>query len=77
MSAYADLQQITHRFYYYLDERRYADLVSLMREDCVWHRQGKVLKGHGMVMEALNQRPATQIIRHVITNTFLERKGPG
>jgi hypothetical protein len=77
MSAYTDLLQITHRFYYYLDERRYEDLVALMREDCVWHRQGKVLKGRGMVMEAMHQRPASQIIRHVITNVFLEREGAG
>ncbi len=71
-APYAELVQITHRFYYYLDEWRYNDLVALMREDGVWHRQGKILKGRAQVLAALNERPRTQIIRHVITNAFLE-----
>ena len=70
-TPYAELVQLTHRFYYYLDEWRYTDLVALMREDGVWHRQGKVLKGHAQVLAALEERPRTQIIRHVITNAFL------
>ena len=72
MSAYPDLLQLTHRFYYCLDEFRYQDLASLMREDGVWHRQGKVLKGRAQVVAALEERPRTQRIRHVITNAFLE-----
>jgi hypothetical protein len=72
MSAYSDLLQLTHRFYYYLDEFRYRDLVGLMRKDTVWHRQGKVLKGHKQVLAALAERSRTMRIRHVITNTFLE-----
>jgi hypothetical protein len=73
-SAYSELLQITHRFYYYLDEQRYKDLVALMRPDGVWHRQGKVLKGHAQVMAAMQERPSTQIIRHLITNAFLEQE---
>jgi SnoaL-like domain len=72
MSAYTELVQITHRFYYYLDEMRYNDLAGLMREDGVWHRQGKVLKGRAQVLAAMHERPATQVIRHVISNAFLE-----
>ncbi len=72
MSAYPDLLQITNRFYYCLDEFRYHDLAALMREDGVWHRQGKVLKGRAQVLAALEERPRTQRIRHVITNAFLE-----
>jgi len=72
MSAYPELLQITNRFYYCLDEFRYQDLADLMREDGVWHRQGKVLKGRAQVLAALEERPRTQRIRHVITNAFLE-----
>lgn len=72
MTAYAELVQQTHRFYYYLDEMRYDDLVGLMREDGVWHRQGKVLKGRAQVLAAMHERPSTLVIRHVITNAFLE-----
>jgi SnoaL-like domain len=70
-SPFEDLLQLTHRFYWYLDEMRYADLVAVMREDAVWHRQGKVLKGHAQVLAAMAERPRTQRIRHVITNAFL------
>jgi len=76
-SAYSELQQITHRFYYYLDEQRYEDLVALMRPDARWHRQGKILEGQAAVLAALNERPRTQIIRHLITNTFLDRSSDG
>src|SRR5262245_6467524 len=74
MSAYPELLQITNRFYYYLDEFRYQDLAALMREDGVWHRQGKVLKGRAQVIAALEERPRTQRIRHVITNAFLSEE---
>lgn len=70
-ASFADLLQLTHRFYYYLDEMRYKDLVALMREDGVWHRQGKVLKGHAQVLSAMEERPRSQRIRHIITNAFL------
>jgi hypothetical protein len=76
-SSFSDLQQLVHRFYYYLDERRYQDLVDLMRRDAVWHRQGKILRGREEVMAALNQRPASQVIRHVITNMFLDQESEG
>jgi hypothetical protein len=72
MSAYPELLQLTNRFYFYLDEFRYQDLAALMREDGVWHRQGKVLKGRAQVLAALEERPRTQRIRHVITNAFLD-----
>ena len=46
-----------------------------MREEAVWHRQGKVLKGHGEIRAALDERPRTQRIRHVVTNAFSYRVG--
>jgi hypothetical protein len=70
-SAFEELQQLTHRFYYYLDESRYPDLVAAFREDGIWHRQGKALKGHAQVRAAMEERPRTQRTRHIITNAFL------
>lgn len=65
------LLQLTHRFYYDLDEFRYAELVAAFREDGVWHRQGKALKGHAQILAALQERPRTMRTRHVISNAFL------
>jgi hypothetical protein len=70
-AMFEDLQQLTHRFYYYLDENRYADLVATFRDDGVWHRQGKALKGHAQILAAMQERPRTMRTRHVITNAFL------
>ena len=66
-----ELLQLTHRFYYDLDESRYPELVAAFREDGVWHRQGKQLKGHAQIMAAMQARPRTQRTRHVISNAFL------
>jgi SnoaL-like protein len=70
-TMFDDLLQLTHRFYFYLDESHYADLVATFREDGVWHRQGKALKGHAQIMAAMQERPRTQRTRHVISNAFL------
>jgi hypothetical protein len=66
-----ELAQLTYRFYYLLDECRYAELVAAFGDDGVWHRQGKRLEGHAQIMAALQGRPRTQRTRHVITNPFV------
>jgi hypothetical protein len=68
---FEELLQLIHRFYYYLDESRYDDLVAAFRADGVWHRQGKALKGHAQIMAAMEERPRTQRTRHVISNVFV------
>ena len=54
-----------------LDERRYGELVSLMTEDAIWHRQGQSLRGHAQILAALAQRSPTQRIRHLVTNLLV------
>ena len=70
-TTYEDLLQLTHRFYYDLDESRYTQLVAAFRDDGVWHRQGKALKGHAQIRAAMDERPRTMRTRHVISNAFL------
>lgn len=62
------LLQLTNRFFYCLDEFRYRELVDSMVPEGTWHRQGKVLRGRDAVLAALEERPPTMRIRHVITN---------
>ena len=71
------LAQLTYRFFYYLDERRYADLLALMNPDAVWDRQGKRLRGHKEILAALEGRSPTQRIRHVITNALIDASADG
>ena len=52
----------------HVDERRYDQLLSLMTAQAVWHRQGKRLRGQAQAQAALNDRSASQRIRHLVTN---------
>nr|MBF0684800.1 nuclear transport factor 2 family protein [Pseudomonas sp.] len=65
------LSQLTHQFFWHLDEFEYEQLVNLMEPDARWHRQGRVLAGHEDILSALRERSSTQKIRHVITNIQL------
>lgn len=44
MAPYQELLQVTHRFFYCLDEGRYGELLALMSPEAVWHRQGRILR---------------------------------
>jgi hypothetical protein len=72
-SVYETLTQLTNRFFWYLDEFRYDELVELMHQDASWHRQGKLLRGRSHMLADLTERPRTQRIRHVVTNGFIDR----
>lgn len=73
-SAFEACTQLTHRFFHCLDERRYDEMLAMMRPDAVWLRQGKRLAGHAQIRAALDERSASQRIRHVVTNGFVERE---
>ncbi len=61
----------------HLDASRYADMLALMTEDAVWHRQGRTLRGAAEIRAALQERPATQRIRHLVTNLLERPATPG
>lgn len=72
-SAGPELVELLHRFFHYLDTSRYAELVAMFDEQGVWLRQGEKLRGHAAILEAMNARPTTQRIRHIITNAFVAK----
>jgi len=61
------------RFFYYLDEWRYDDMLRLMTKDAIWIRQGETLNGQLAIHAALNRRNAKQRIKHVITNLIVDQ----
>ena len=69
-------EQTVLRFVDCLDEGDYAQLVSLMTGDAVWHRQGRTLRGQGEILAALHERSATQRIRHLVTNLLQRSEAP-
>ena len=64
--------QLIHQLFYFLDQSDYEQLVALFRENGILHRQGEVLHGPARIMQAMKKRSATQQIRHVISNVFIE-----
>ena len=69
----ADCTNQVMSFYRHLDERDYGALTALLAADATWYRQGKVLRGPGETLAALQQRSPTMHIAHLITNLVADR----
>jgi hypothetical protein len=69
--------QVMHRLFYFLDESKYEDLVALFLPEGTLFRQGVLLAGREQIMQAMSKRSATQRIRHVISNAFIEAQSRG
>lgn len=66
--------QLIHQLFYFLDQSDYEPLVALFEPNGILHRQGEVLCGSSQIMQAMKKRPATQRIRHVISNGFIQSR---
>ncbi|MBB3458710.1 ketosteroid isomerase-like protein [Rhizobium sp. BK313] len=51
-----------------LDTGDFEAMTDCMAPDGIWYRQGKVLRGHAMVLEALAARGSDVRTAHLITN---------
>ena len=69
-------QQLT-RLFYYLDQRRYEDLVDLFEPDGVWLRQGRLLSGRADILQAMQARPVTYYICHIVSNFLVTSDSGG
>jgi hypothetical protein len=67
-----EAERVLLRFFHHLDGDEFEALAGLMAEDGVWHRQGKLLRGPGMVREAMAARPKGRRTRHLVTNLILD-----
>lgn len=66
--------EIVTKIFYYLDERRYEEILNFFLENGKWRRKEKWRLGRTDILISLNERPSTQIIRHVITNSHVEKQ---
>ena len=62
-----DCAQVLHRFYGFLDAKRYKDLADLFVEDGVWVRLGEELKGPAGILAAMGERE-DWLTAHILTN---------
>jgi len=64
----ADCIRVMTQQLFYLDERRYDDLLPLFLPDATWQRNGETFKGRDAIAAAMTARPADWVVRHVATN---------
>jgi hypothetical protein len=55
---------------YFLDHRRYEDLVALFTPDGVFDRLGHVSRGRGNLLRAMQDRAANITTRHLAANYY-------
>ncbi len=55
-----------------MDQGRYAETAALFTEDATWVRGGKPVEGRSGILASLNQRPTTDISRHLVTNVLVQ-----
>ena len=66
-----DCTQLVLKFYRYLDEKRYEDLVEIFDEDGVWVRLGTELAGKAQIREAMRERD-DWLTAHLVTNVCID-----
>lgn len=67
-----ELTNCLHAFFGHLDERRYDAVVAAFLPAGRWLRQGRWLDGQAAIRAALEGRPATLRVRHVLTNVVVQ-----
>ena len=58
--------------YSLMDQGRYEETAALFTTDAVWVRGGKPVTGRDAILSSLNQRPVTDLSRHLVTNVLIE-----
>jgi hypothetical protein len=62
-----DCARLLHRFYGFLDEKRYSEMVNLFLPEGAWVRLGEELLGPEAILEAMDGRNDWLTV-HVVTN---------
>jgi ketosteroid isomerase-like protein len=71
-SAETACQRLVIASYSLMDQGRYEETAALFTEDAVWVRGGKPVSGRAAILEALRQRPETDVSRHIGSNVLVE-----
>jgi uncharacterized protein (TIGR02246 family) len=57
--------------YSLMDRGQYEATTALFTDDAVWVRGGKPVAGRDAILASLNQRPETDVSRHLVTNVMV------
>jgi len=73
--AHADCTRITFEFFRSLDMRAHDQAVELFTANGVWERNGKQLKGHTEIADALAGRSSERTTFHAVCNPIVLIQG--
>lgn len=65
-------QRLVIASYSLMDQGRYEEAAALFTDDAIWVRGGKPVAGRSAILAALNQRPDTDLSRHLVTNILVD-----
>ncbi|GAA4025124.1 nuclear transport factor 2 family protein [Streptomyces plumbiresistens] len=72
----AACRRLVVAFAHHLDHREFDRVAALFTEDGVWDRHGERLVGPSRILALLDQRPASQLERHVMTTIHVTQQSP-
>ena len=64
-------QRLAIAAYSLMDQGLYDETAALFTEDAVWVRGGRPAAGRPAILASLNQRPAGDVSRHLVTNVLV------
>ncbi|BBC30966.1 hypothetical protein SGFS_022600 [Streptomyces graminofaciens] len=74
--AEAACRRLVVAFAHHLDHREFDRVAALFTDDGVWDRHGERLEGPEQILALLEQRPLTQLERHVMTTIHVTQLSP-
>jgi hypothetical protein len=75
LAAEQSCARLIAAFAFFVDHQRYDELVNLFTEDCVFDRDGVVLRGREELRTFMQERPKGSVSRHVCAPPVLEDVG--
>ena len=75
VQARSDIEQLVQQVFFCLDARDYPGAAATFAEDGTWVRGGQPYTGHAAIIAALEKRPTTMIIMHLLSNLRFAPEG--
>ena len=74
IQSFTEVQLMLNRYFNALDSRDYPTLLDCLTDDVDW-KVSSVRSGRADVAQAMEERPANAVVRHLVTNLDLRAEG--
>jgi hypothetical protein len=69
-------QRLVHSYANWIDAYEYDRFMGLWADDGEWVIYGKSSRGRAAIRAALDARPDSSVVRHLVTNVVIDVNGP-